>query len=115
MPTESAVSTTTLLGVPYTSDGISVGAYSRRPLVTSDPNVLYLPFSVSLDGLDTSPDSACVFSLLQLTFFVILIFTSLERLRHVRGFDELLDWSFFGFLFRGCSPVLVLLCLLVFD
>jgi hypothetical protein len=37
------------------------------------------------------------FLLLQLTFFVILIFTSLERLCHVRGFDELLDWSFLFF------------------
>lgn len=69
-------STITLFGVPYTSDGISVGTYPHRPLVTSDTNVLYLFFfSVSLDGLDTSPDSACLFffffPLPHPTFFVI--------------------------------------------
>lgn len=62
MPTESSFLTTTQFVVPYTNDMIFVGAYPHRPLVTSDPNVLYLPFSVSLDGLDTSSDSACFFS-----------------------------------------------------
>lgn len=82
-------------GVTYKwCDSDLCGRLSSSTLVISDPNVLYLPFSAVLDGLDSSPDLACLPFSTSLLFFCDSFFLQVLGDFAMPGvLDDLLDWS----------------------